>query len=81
LTVSEIKVLMRMFGLKDQKEEAAITNCINMRFMIFTLHEIIRWAHMGEMKNVFKILVGNPEVMKLLRELFMLGRIMLGYEV
>jgi hypothetical protein len=39
LAVSEIRVLMRMFGLKDQDEEedSANTNCTNTRFMIFTL--------------------------------------------
>jgi hypothetical protein len=38
LTVSEIRALMRMYGLKDQ--EAANVNCIKMRFIIFTLPQI-----------------------------------------
>jgi hypothetical protein len=36
---------MRMFGLKgreeEQEKEAANTNSINMRFTIFTLHQIL----------------------------------------
>jgi hypothetical protein len=53
LRVSENRTLRRIFGTKREKNREVRNDCIRRSF--------INYARMGQTRNAFIILVGNPE--------------------